>query len=315
VTGPLANRVSDVVTGRVFVQLPGFVPGFDTTVKLEGLNPAGSIKLKTARGMLDAASAEGLIGPGSELVESTSGNLGIALASICAERGYRVTLVTDPNTNAQSVRHMKAFGATVVVVRERDRNGGYLQTRIDYIHSRLAENPKLFWLNQYANPANLAAHYDGTAREIERDFGLPDWLFVGVGSAGTLMGCVDRFRDIGAPTRIVAVDAVGSVTFDGTAAGRRWIPGIGSSRRPELFRHHGFQQQLVAERDAVGMCRQVALEYGLLLGGSSGAVLAAVRAVRDRIDPGSQVLAVCPDMGDRYLDTVYDDDWVAARFG
>jgi cysteine synthase A len=163
----------------------------------------------------------------------------------------------------------------------------------------------------------VAAHRDGTAVEITDGFGVPDWLFVGVGTSGTLMGCVEHFRGIGAPTVIVGVDAVGSITFGGPPA-RRLIPGLGSSRVPEIFRHGshgGYRRMLVPEPDTILACRQVAAGHGLLVGGSTGTVLAAIHASRHRIAPGSRVLAVSPDHGHAYLDTIYDDGWVAAHFG
>lgn len=309
------DSLADVLHGEAFLELHGFTPEFSTFVKLEGMNPAGSIKLKTARCLLDSAEREGLVGSGQHLIESTSGNLGIALASLCAVKGYRITLVTDPNANQRSVRHMEALGADVVVVHERDANGGYLQTRIEYIRRRLQADPTLHWLNQYASPANVLAHSTGTAAEILRGFGVPDWLFVGVGTSGTLMGCVEHFREAGAPTKIVAVDTEGSVTFGGPAGTRR-IPGLGTSLRPQIFQDAGhFQKMLVPEPETIRTCRRVAREHGLLVGGSTGTVLAAVRAARDWIHPGSRVLAIAPDMGDRYLDTVYDDEWVTLRYG
>ncbi|WP_282082583.1 2,3-diaminopropionate biosynthesis protein SbnA [Streptomyces tendae] len=300
-----------------FAPLPGFLPHAETWLKLESNNPAGSIKAKAARAMIDSAEADGLLRPATELIESTSGNLGIALAGICAARGYRITLVTDPNANYRSVQQMRALGAKVVVVDERDHNGGYLGSRIAHISLRLAAEPNLVWLNQYANPANVAAHRDGTAVEITDNFGLPDWLFVGVGTSGTLMGCVEHFARIGATTTIVGVDTTGSITFGGPAA-RRLIPGLGSSRVPEIFTsgdHRGYRRVLVSEPDAILACRQMAVRYGLLLGGSSGTVAAAIRAHRHRIAPGSRVLAISPDHGHAYLDTVYNDSWVAAHFG
>jgi N-(2-amino-2-carboxyethyl)-L-glutamate synthase len=310
----IVSRVDELVTGSAFLELPGFVPQFSTYLKLEGLNPAGSIKLKTARALVQSLEDDDLIGPGSALIESTSGNLGIALAIVCAARRYPITLVTDTNANAGSVKMMRALGAEVVVVRDRDRNGGFLHTRIDYVRRRLAENPKLVWLNQYANRANAAAHRDETATEVLAGFGAPDWLFVGAGTTGTLMGCVERFRDIPA-TAVVAVDAVGSVTFGGAPAPRR-IPGLGTSRRPEIFRDDGsFHKVLVAEPDTIRVCRRVARDYGLLVGGSTGTVLAAVEAFGERIAPDSIALAISPDLGDRYLDTIYSDEWIIKNFG
>lgn len=308
------SHAYDVGMERAFLELTDFAPHFSTYLKLEGLNPAGSIKLKTARALVRSVESNDLIGPGSALIESTSGNLGIALAMVCAARRYPVTLVTDPNANAGSVTMMRALGAEVVVVRDRDRNGGFLNTRIDYVRRRVAEDPNLVWLNQYANPANIAVHCYETANEVMADFGAPDWLFVGAGTTGTLMGCVERFRDIPATT-VVGVDAVGSVSFGGASAPRR-IPGLGTSRRPEIFRDDGgFHKVLVSEPDTIRMCRRVARDYGLLVGGSTGTVLAAVEEFGERIAPASTVLAISPDLGDRYLDTVYSDEWVTRYFG
>ncbi|WP_405989124.1 2,3-diaminopropionate biosynthesis protein SbnA [Streptomyces sp. NBC_00986] len=310
----IADYPFELSNGPAFVRLDGFQPAFETFVKLEGLNPAGSIKLTTAREMVESAEANGILHTAVRLIESTSGNLGIALAAVCAAKGIRVTLVTDPNTSPRSVRYMEALGAQVVTVTDRDHNGGFLQTRIDYITRRLVAEPELVWLNQYASPANPGAHRKITATQIVEEFGIPDWLFIGVGTSGTLMGCLEHFRSIGAPTRIVGVDTTGSVTFGGPA-GPRWIPGLGTSRCPEIFHDDGFDKCVVEEPETIRVCRQVARRYGLLLGGSSGTTLAAVEASGSRIAPGSRVLAISPDLGDRYLETVYDDDWVLARFG
>lgn len=309
----ITDQAYDVSAGQVFLRLPWLETAFEVHLKLEGLNPAGSIKLKTAREIIESAEAEGRIGPDSEIIESTSGNLGIALAMICAAKGYRITLVTDPNANPRSIQHMRTLGAYVVVIHQRDHNGGFLQARIDHILGQLATNPKLVWLNQYANPANAGAHRRTTAREIADGFGVPDWLFVGVGTSGTLMGCVEYFS--GAATKIVAVDSAGSVTFGGPPA-PRFVPGLGTSRRPELVRDDGsFRKIQIAELDAIHMCRRLARERGLLLGGSTGSVLAAMLALRDEIPAASRVLGLSPDMGDRYLDSIYDDNWVIERFG
>ncbi|PRY19887.1 pyridoxal-phosphate dependent enzyme [Pseudosporangium ferrugineum] len=300
---------------RHYAELPGFLPHANTFVKLEGLTVTGSIKHRTALSMLDALESAGRIRPGSELIESTSGNLGVALASICAARGYRITLVTDPNANAQSVRYMRALGAEIVIVGTRGGYDGYLHSRIAYIERRLAESPTLVWPNQYASRANIDAHRLGTGAEIVAEFGRPDWLFVSVGTSGTLMGLVAHMREIGAATKVIGVDVVGSIVFGG-AAGPRWLPGAGASRRPEIFTDDGsFGKITVPEAEAVRMCRRVARRHGLLLGGSTGLVLAAASALSSSIPPGSTVLAVSPDMGERYLETVYDDGWVSRNFG
>lgn len=311
----LARYAHHITSPDAFVELPGFAAHFSTWVKLEGLNPAGSIKLKPARQLIEDAEASGLLGPGARLIESTSGNLGVSLAVICAAKGYQITLVTDANVNARTAKHIKALGAELVIVRDGESAGGYLQARLELVRSRMAADPALVWLNQYVNPGNPEAHRRQTAPEIFGEFGTPDYLFIGVGTSGTLMGCVSYVREHGLPTRVVAVDAVGSVMFGGSP-GHRHIPGLGSSRQPEIYLDDGFFDKiLIPESETIRMCRQVARSYGLLLGGSSGTALAAIAASLDRIPAGSTVLALSPDMGYAYLDTVYDDIWVLEHFG
>jgi 2,3-diaminopropionate biosynthesis protein SbnA len=308
------SNAYEVILDDVILALPRFVPGIETFLKLEGLNPAGSIKLKTAASLVESVERNGRIWSDSRLIESSSGNLGIALAMVCAAKGYRLTIVTDPNANRQAVQLMETLGARIVEVTERDANGGFLVTRINYILDQLARDPDLVWLNQYGNPANPAVHRDRTARALHKELGFLDVLFVGAGSSGTAMGCVEYFHVHSPHTRIYVVDSVGSVIFGGSPGPRR-IPGLGASRRPEIFRDSGhFRKVLVPEADAISMCRRIAREYGLLVGGSTGTVLAAVERERDSLPQGSRVAAISPDLGDRYLNTVYSDSWVGANY-
>lgn len=308
------DKVSDVVTDDIFLRLPGLVPGVQVFLKLEGLNPAGSIKLKTATALIRSMEEARVLRPGSAVIESSSGNLGIALAMACMVNGYPVTVVTDPNASRHSIRVMRSLGAEVVEVSEPDEHGGYLHTRIDYIHRRLAERPGLIWLNQYANTANIRVHRDLTARSIHKALGRVDALFVGAGTTGTLMGCLEYFARHSPETRVVAVDSVGSITF-GNAPGPRFIPGLGSSRKPEIYTGHGdFEKVLIPEQETVATCRAVAARYGLLAGGSTGTVVAAVRRLAPTLAPRSTVVAISPDLGDKYIDTIYSDSWVAQHF-
>lgn len=307
------ETVSAIVHDRDFLKVSGMGPDF--LLKLESLNPAGSIKLKTAVGLVDDLHRRGLIGPDTMLIESSSGNLGVALAMICAERGIAFTCVVDPNTSSHNIRMMRSYGAQVIRVDTPDANGGYLGTRIALIRDRLAGDPRYLWLNQYENAANPRAHARTTARSISRQIGHVDYLFVGAGTTGTLMGCVEHFRRHHPTTRIIAVDSVGSVTFD-TPAGRRYIPGLGTSQRPPIFNIEGIHAlELVPESRTVAMCRVLARTKGLLVGGSTATVIAAVHAWRERIEPGAVVVALSPDWGERYLDTLYDDQWVERHFG
>ena len=312
----IVDNPLDLIFSNVFIRLHGIARRAPVVLKLEGFSITGSIKIKTAIYMIDALEAEGTARPGeTTLVESSSGNLGIALSLVCKLRGYRFLCVTDPNAPNASLRAMRAYGAEVVIVDERGAKGGYLHTRLAYIRRLLADDPSCVWLNQYANKANQAAHYEMTAREILAAVPAPDFLFVGCGSSGTLMGCVQRFREESPSTRIIAVDPVGSVSFGGPPA-RRLIPGLGASRCPELLLPDSVDRVVsVSEPDTIRMCHEVARVHELIVGGSTGSVLAAIRQMDDEIMPDATVVAVSADFGDKYLDTVYDRDWVLRNYG
>ncbi|MEV5599785.1 2,3-diaminopropionate biosynthesis protein SbnA [Streptomyces sp. NPDC052496] len=304
----------DLILDDLFIRVDQLVPGSSVFLKIEGLNPAGSVKLKTAVALVAEAENTGRPFPGTRLIESTSGNLGVALAMVCAAKGYPLTCVTDPNANAQSIRLMETLGAEVVVIDVRDGNGGFLQSRINYIRERLRRDRNTYWLNQYANPAGPRAHRERTGRALVEALGHIDYAFIGAGTTGTLMGCAEFLREHSPATRVIAVDVLGSVTFGGPPS-RRHIPGLGTSRRPEILdEKHVDEIVLVPESAAVEMCRVLAGERGLLLGGSTGTVLAAVRDAAPDIPEGSVVAALSPDFGERYLESVYDDAWVAERW-
>lgn len=305
----------DLVFRDVFLELPHFVPGNRTIVKLEGHHITGSIKIKAALALIEAAEAQGQTIPGrTTFVESSSGNLGVAMSCVCASKGYGFICVTDPMAAQSNLQAIRAYGGRTMVVDRRDANGGYVGTRIEAIQAICAADPDCVWLNQYAHRANSDAHAAQTANEILAAFPQPDWLFVGVGTSGTLMGCAQTFAERSPRTRIVAVDPEGSVSFGGDPA-RRLIPGIGASRKPELLDVTSADQVVtIGEAATVAMCREVARRYGMLLGGSSGSALAAVHALAQQMREGETVVVIAPDFGEKYLDTIYDDAWVARNF-
>ncbi|MGI5499244.1 2,3-diaminopropionate biosynthesis protein SbnA [Lentzea sp. CA-135723] len=300
---------------QVYVDLlPAF--GHDLKLKVEGFNFAGSLKLRAAAGLVAAAEQSGRLDDDSILIESSSGNLGLALAMIAASKGLRFVCVTDPRCNRSTLNLLRSLGAELVVVTDPDPKGGYLQTRLDYVRARCAEDSRYLWPNQYANPANWIAHYETTAPEIAKDFPDLDLLFVGVGTGGTATGCAKYFRDNGDEVKVIAIDAVGSVSFGGEA-GQRSIPGLGASVAPPLLEPELFADVVhVAEEDTVRCCRELA-RGGFLFGGSTGTVLSGALRWLDGQDSGwrPRAVAIAPDLADRYADTVYDDDWVAERFG
>lgn len=304
----------DALLGDIFLGITGIVPNLTVQLKVEGFNMAGSIKLKPAIQMIEDLEYRGLLTPGKRIVESSSGNLGVALSLVCLVKGYAFTCVSDPNISEQNRRLIEAYGGSIIIVTQRDANGGFLNTRIELIEDMLAADSDLLWVNQYANPANKAAHIRWTAPEILRAFPNLDVLFIGAGTTGTLMGCAEYIRRAAPRVKIVGVDTEGSVTF-GFPPGKRYIPGLGTSRVPELADISLVDDIVVVpELETIEMCRWLVRDQGWLVGGSTGTVLAGIRRWSSRLRSNSTVVAISPDFGERYLDLVYSDEWVEAHF-
>ena len=301
----------DLVFRDLFYRLPAFGGGHDVFLKLEGFSITGSIKIKTAIALVEDLEQRGIARPNeSVLIESSSGNLGVALALVCAVKGYEFICVTDPNANQAAIKGIKAYGAKVIVVEDRDEVGGYLGTRLKKIDKMLHSNPNAVWLNQYANEANKDAHARQTAVEIAREFDRVDWIFVGTGTTGTFCGVSERLRDEFPGIRVVAVEPEGSVTF-GYPPAKRNIPGIGTSTRPPLADFAKPDRVLlVSEESTVQACHSFVRDHHMLVGGSTGSVLAAVKEMASEFKPGETIVAISPDMGEKYFDTVYDQAWV-----
>lgn len=287
-------------------------------LKVEGFNFAGSVKIKAATEMVEQAEREGLLRPDSIIVESSSGNLGVALSIIAANRGYRFVCVVDPRCNLATRQLMETYGARVDQVTEPHPERGFLGARLDRVRELCASDDRYVWLNQYANPGNWRAHYRRTGPEILRAFPKLDVLFVGAGTTGTLMGCARFFAEQRRRVHVVAVDAVGSVTFGGPPA-QRMIPGLGTSVRPaQLDESFVDEVVMVAEPDTVRMCHRLA-RRGFLFGGSTGTVVSGASAWLARHAEVSRrritAVAIAPDFGERYLDTLYHANWVSDIYG
>jgi N-(2-amino-2-carboxyethyl)-L-glutamate synthase len=286
-------------------------------LKCEGFNFAGSIKLKAAIEMVERAERDGILTPRSILVESSSGNLGVALSMLAASKGYRFACVTDSRCNIATRRLMEALGCELHVVADPppDAEGGRLGARVAYVRELCASDDRYVWLNQYTNPGNWEAHYRRTAPAIARQFPKLDVLFVGAGTTGTLMGCARYLREWHRPVQVVAVDSVGSVTFGGPP-GRRLIPGLGASVRPPLLDASCVDEVVrVEEADTIRACRRLA-RSGFLFGGSTGTVVSGATSWLARRDSrGLTAVAIAPDLGERYLDTIYQPDWVEEHYG
>ncbi|WP_030019142.1 2,3-diaminopropionate biosynthesis protein SbnA [Streptomyces monomycini] len=289
--------------------------GHPLYLKCEGFNFAGSIKLKAATEMVAAAERDGVLTPGATLVESSSGNLGVALSIIAASKGYGFLCVTDARCNLSARRMMEALGSQVHVITEPDAGQGFLGARIAYVRDLTASDDRYVWLNQFTSPDNWKAHYRSTAPAIARQFPRLDVLFVGAGTTGTLMGCARYFRTWHRPVHVVAVDSVGSVSFGG-APGRRMIPGLGTSVPPHLLDTSYVDEVVrVEETETIRTCHRLA-GRGFLFGGSTGTVVSGATAWLGRHHPHRlTAVAIAPDLGERYLDTVYRNTWLRDAYG
>ncbi|MEU9361627.1 2,3-diaminopropionate biosynthesis protein SbnA [Streptomyces sp. NPDC048301] len=312
---PVISAPEDFHVEDLYVDLR---PTFDVPLflKCEGFNFAGSIKLKAAASMVAEAEARGELTRESVIVESSSGNLGVALSMIAAARGYSFLCVTDTRCNLVTRQLMEAMGAQVHVVTEPHLTTGFLGARLDLVRQLCASDSRYFWPNQHANPYNWMAHYRTTAPSIAKAFPELDVLFVGAGTTGTLMGCARYFKEEELPVTVVAVDSIGSVSFGGPA-GPRMIPGLGAGVRPPIL-DESFVDDVVhvAETDAVRDVHRLAAG-GFLFGGSTGTVVSgAVRWLRrNRGGESVTAVAISPDLGERYLDSVYRPGWVADVYG
>lgn len=308
------ESVVGCVGGTPLVYLRRLFPqwGLDVIAKLEMLNPGGSIKDRPARFIVERGLADGTITRSTHLIESTSGNLGIALAMVARVHGLRFTCVVDPKISPMNLAILQNLGAEIHMVQEQDDQGGYLKTRIRHVQQLLEMIPGSLWINQYANQLNWQAHYYSTGDEIVQALDGPiDCLVMAVSTTGTIMGVARRLRCEFPWLRVIAVDAVGSVIF-GTPAAPREMPGIGSSRVPELLNAAEIDELIqVSDRESVQGCRALVAAEGILAGGSSGSVVAAIHKLLPTFPANYRVLTLLPDRGERYLDMAYSDEWVA----
>lgn len=282
--------------------------------KLEAGNPGGSAKDRPALQMLHAAMTSGDVTAETTVIESSSGNMGIGLAQACAYYGLRFICVVDPNAQPQNIAIMRALGAEIELV-DQPLDGDFLSARLARVCDLLEHIPCSFWPNQYANTENPKAHESGTIREIDDALqGDIDFLFVATSSTGTAQGCRNFLQARGRRTKVVAVDAVGSVLFGGKP-GRRKIPGLGAGREPKLAREQGFDLvKRVTDIDCIVGCRRAAKREAILIGGSAGGVLEVVRSMQNEI-AGKNCAAILHDSGSRYIDTVFCDQWVEDVLG
>ena len=278
--------------------------GLEATIlaKLEYFNPAGSVKDRIARAMIDDAEAKGLLKPDSVIIEPTSGNTGIGLASVAAARGYRIIIVMPETMSVERRQLMKAYGAELVLTEGSKGMKGAI-ARADEL---AGEIPDAFIPGQFVNPANPAVHRATTGPEIWTDTdGKVDIFVAGVGTGGTITGVGEYLKEQNPAVKVVAVEPAGSPVLSRGTAGAHKIQGIGAGFVPDVLNTAVYDEIIAVENeDAFAAGKKVGRTEGVLVGISSGAaVWAAVQLAKRPENKGKTIVALLPDTGDRYLST------------
>ena len=270
--------------------------------KLEYFNPAGSVKDRIAKAMIDDAEAKGLLKDGSVIIEPTSGNTGIGLASVAAARGYRIIIVMPDSMSVERRQLMKAYGAELVL----SEGAKGMKGAIAKAEELAAEIPDSFIPGQFTNPANPKAHFETTGPEIWEDTdGRVDIFIAGVGTGGTLTGVGEFLKAKNPEIRVIAVEPASSPVLSKGTAGPHKIQGIGAGFVPDVL-NTGIYDEIIAveNEDAFAAGKAVGRQEGILVGISSGAALWAAEQVAKRPEnAGKTVVVLLPDTGDRYLST------------
>jgi cystathionine beta-synthase len=301
------NRIAEHVESSIYV-------------KLEYLNPAGSMKDRVALNIIGDAETRGMLGPGGTIVEATSGNTGAGLAMVAATRGYKCIFVMPDKMSKEKVDTLRAYGAKVVIcptaVEPSDPRSYYSTAR-----RIVEETPGAFYANQYHNPANPEAHYVSTAPEIwEQTGGTFDALCGGMGTGGTLSGCGRYFKQKRADIQIVGVDPIGSLYYEYVKTGRLtkpfsyYVEGIGEDFLPSTMNLDLLDEVIqVDDKECFLMTRELVRREGIFCGGSGGAaVVGAVKYAQSLREP-KNILVLLPDSAQKYLSKIFNDEWMRSN--
>jgi 2,3-diaminopropionate biosynthesis protein SbnA len=281
------------------------------TVKLEGANPAGSLKDRPAWHIIDHAERTGQLPAGGTIIESSSGNFSIALAMIGAARGYRVIAIVDPKLTPTNRSLLEAYGAEIILVNELDDSGSYHKTRIALANKLQREIPGSFRPDQCFNPLNGQAHYRTTAQELLGQIRHLAAVVCTVSTGGQLGGIARAVKEHSPHVAVIGVDVDGSTVFGGEPHSYL-TPGVGLGWTPSNLSDLSLVDEVykVTDEDAYQSCRTLVRSEGLLAGVSTGAALIVALATAMRSRPGQQVAFLAADRGERYLATAFNDDWL-----
>lgn len=310
----MINNILDKVGNTPLVALRDEEePNLNVFAKLEFYNPTGSVKDRAAIYILNSLLNRGLIDNDTTIIESSSGNFGVALSAYTKLKGLKFVCVIDKTTLPVNEMLIRLQGAEVICITEPDERGGYLLNRLKKVKEIIQQSDNIYWINQYENPLNAQAYYNSLGNEIcfEAPRQQLDYLFMGVSSGGTITGVSQKVKEKYPKAKIIAVDVEGSVIFGGESR-KRFIPGIGSSIRPTILGSAMIDDVVsVNEQETMDSCRELLEKHNLFVGGSSGSVHAAVKKYfkENGIDRPTNVMCVFADKGERYISTIYNDDW------
>lgn len=311
------TRVSELVGHTPLFELCSTTSGSRLLLKLEQFNPTGSAKVRMAEQMLVNAERSGQLRPGGHVIEPTSGNTGLGLALIAAERGYRLTTVVDHHASKDKLAAMEAMGAELHYVDDGEGEGGPRTLERKRRATELADAEDGAYRPDQHNNAGNVEGYRGLARELLSDlFGDVDYLISSVGTGGSLCGTTSELRRLGSRVRTVGVEPLGSAIFDGPT-GKYWQTGGGNPAGFPLGSNVDYslidEGVQAGDVEAFATARAVARRTGLMIGGTAGGAVSVALQRLATLRPGSTVVTLVCDAGEKYLDTIYNDEWMRER--
>ncbi|WP_387689943.1 PLP-dependent cysteine synthase family protein [Photorhabdus sp. RM71S] len=288
-----------------------YTKGINVFLKMENINPGGSIKDRIAVAMLERAEAQGELRPGMVVIEPSSGNTAIGLAMACAVKGYRFIAVLDRMVPAAKRDNIKAFGAEIIFLPEFEAGTDTVKYRIDLTKEIIKAYPNAFSPMQFENQVNPDEHYRSTGRELYETFGNNlTACFATAGSCGTLTGISRYLKEKNPQIQIYGVEPEGSIIFGGES-GKYLVQGAGLTFIPSILDRTNIDITLkVTDIDAFRVARKLARNEGILIGGTGGCAVSAALNRLDDFKPGDNIVVIIPDSGERYIDTIYNDTWL-----